>query len=128
MNDVTAMDLLPYTAPAPGGKGANSSYRLCSSGTRCGMHFLRSGPSFAQRTRKHGTSCARCTKTPSLGFPRSVRGRRGSREASRLRRNGFLRSTGIRGDVRMQLLRGGIAFEDRPRSHAAVSGGVFVGF
>jgi hypothetical protein len=44
------------------------------------------------------------------------------------RPNGFLRSAGIRGDVRVQLLRGGIAFEDRQRPHAAISGGVFVGF
>jgi hypothetical protein len=44
------------------------------------------------------------------------------------RPNGFLRSAGLKGDVRMQLLRGGIAFEDRARPHAAMSGGVFVGF
>jgi len=44
------------------------------------------------------------------------------------RTNGFVRSAGLRGDARVQLLRGGIAFEDRPRPHAAISGSVFVGF
>jgi hypothetical protein len=44
------------------------------------------------------------------------------------RTSGFLRSAGLRGDARVQLLRGGIAFEDRARPHAAISGSVFVGF
>ncbi len=44
------------------------------------------------------------------------------------RTDGLVRSAGIRGDARVQLLRGGIAFEDRPRPHAAISGGLFVGF
>lgn len=44
------------------------------------------------------------------------------------RTSGFVRSTGLRGDARLQVLRGGISFEDRPRPHAAISGGVFLGF
>jgi hypothetical protein len=44
------------------------------------------------------------------------------------RGSGFVRSAGLRGDARVQLLRGGISFEERPRPHAAISGGVFVGF
>jgi hypothetical protein len=44
------------------------------------------------------------------------------------RTSGFVRSTGLRGDVRVELVRGGISFEERPRPHAAISGGVFVGF
>lgn len=41
---------------------------------------------------------------------------------------GFVRSTGLRGDARLQVLRGGISVRDRPRSHVAISGSVFVGF
>jgi len=44
------------------------------------------------------------------------------------RPRGFLKSSGVRGDVRLQLLRGGIAFDEGPRPHAAISGSVFVGF
>lgn len=44
------------------------------------------------------------------------------------RTSGFVRSTGLRGDARVELVRGGISFEERPRPHAAVSGGLFVGF
>jgi hypothetical protein len=44
------------------------------------------------------------------------------------RTTGRLRSTGVRGDARLQVLRGGISLRDRPRSQAAISGSVFVAF
>ncbi|MBI3047345.1 MAG: hypothetical protein HYY76_03450 [Acidobacteria bacterium] len=44
------------------------------------------------------------------------------------RPGGFLRSAGLRGDVRAQVARGGITFEDRPRPHVAISGSLFFGF
>ena len=44
------------------------------------------------------------------------------------RPGGFMRSAGLRGDVRLQLVRGGIALADGPRPHVAVSGSLFVGF
>jgi hypothetical protein len=39
-----------------------------------------------------------------------------------------VRSAGFKAEARLELLRGGIAFEDHPRRHAAISGSVFVGF
>jgi len=45
-----------------------------------------------------------------------------------VRPEGFVRSMGLRADALVEVLRGGIAFEDRPRSHAAISGGLYVGF
>jgi opacity protein-like surface antigen len=44
------------------------------------------------------------------------------------RRGGPVRSAGFRADARLQLLRGGIAFQERPRPQTAISGSVFVGF
>lgn len=44
------------------------------------------------------------------------------------RATGVVRSAGLRGDARVLLVRGGISFDDRPRPHVAISGGVFVGF
>ena len=44
------------------------------------------------------------------------------------RPNGVVRSAGVRGDVRVELFRGGISFDDNPRPHVAVSGSLFVGF
>lgn len=44
------------------------------------------------------------------------------------RATGVVRSAGLRGDARVLVVRGGISFDDRPRPHAAVSGGLFVGF
>jgi hypothetical protein len=41
---------------------------------------------------------------------------------------GLLRSAGLKGDARLQLLSGGIAFEEGPRPHVAISGSLFVGF
>ena len=46
----------------------------------------------------------------------------------RARNRGVIRATGLRADVRMNVLRGGISFEENPRPQLAVSGGVFVGF
>ncbi len=40
---------------------------------------------------------------------------------------GFVRTAGLRGDVRGYVLRRGIAVDDRARPHMAVSGSVFVG-
>jgi len=40
---------------------------------------------------------------------------------------GFVRTAGLRGDVRGYVLRGGIAVDDRPRPHVAISGGLFIG-
>lgn len=47
---------------------------------------------------------------------------------TRTGRRGLVRSAGLRGDARLQLLSGGIAFEEGPRPHAAISGSLFVGF
>jgi hypothetical protein len=44
------------------------------------------------------------------------------------RTGGLLRSAGLKGDARLQLLSGGITFEEGPRSHVAISGSLFVGF
>jgi len=44
------------------------------------------------------------------------------------RNAGTVRSAGLRADARAYFLRGGISFDDRPRSHVAISGSVFVGF
>jgi hypothetical protein len=44
------------------------------------------------------------------------------------RKAGTLRSAGLRADAKAYFLRGGISFDDRPRSHVAISGSVFVGF
>lgn len=44
------------------------------------------------------------------------------------RDSGVVRAVGLRGDARAYLMRGGVAFEDGPRPHVAVSGAVFVGF
>jgi hypothetical protein len=44
------------------------------------------------------------------------------------RASGVVRTAGIRGDARAYFLRAGVAFEDRPRPHMAISGSVFVGF
>ena len=45
-----------------------------------------------------------------------------------VRDHGLIRAAGLRADVRMNLLRGGISFGESPRPQLAVSGGVFVGF
>lgn len=44
------------------------------------------------------------------------------------RDRGFISAAGVRADARLYLMSGGIAFEDRPRPHAAISGSVFVTF
>jgi hypothetical protein len=44
------------------------------------------------------------------------------------RKAGAVRSAGLRADARAYFLRGGISFDNRPRSHVAISGSVFVGF
>lgn len=44
------------------------------------------------------------------------------------RARGFVRAAGLRADARVYLMRGGVAFDDRPRPHAAISGGVCIGF
>jgi hypothetical protein len=44
------------------------------------------------------------------------------------RGRGFLSGAGIRADARLYLMSGGIAFEDRPRPHVAISGSIFVTF
>jgi len=44
------------------------------------------------------------------------------------RRTGRVRTAGVRGDARAYLMRGGVSFDDHPRSHVAISGSVFVGF
>ena len=44
------------------------------------------------------------------------------------RNAGTVRSAGLRADAGAYFLRGGISFDDRPRSHVAISGSVFVGF
>jgi hypothetical protein len=52
----------------------------------------------------------------------------GARYALLTRASGFVRSLGLRGDVRAYVLRGGVSIEDRPRPHVAISGSAFVGF
>lgn len=44
------------------------------------------------------------------------------------RQRGFVNGAGFRMDARLYLMSGGIAFEDGPRPHGAVSGSVFVSF
>lgn len=44
------------------------------------------------------------------------------------RDRGFARGAGARADARLYLLRGGIALDDGPRSHGAISGSFFVTF
>jgi hypothetical protein len=44
------------------------------------------------------------------------------------RDQGFISGAGLRVDVRLYLMSGGIAFEDHPRPHGAVSGSVFLTF
>ena len=44
------------------------------------------------------------------------------------RKAGTVRSAGLRADANAYFLRGGISFDDRPRSHVTISGSVFVGF
>ena len=44
------------------------------------------------------------------------------------RSQGFVRAAGLRADVRAVMLRGGVALDNRPRPHAAISGGAFIGF
>ena len=44
------------------------------------------------------------------------------------RDRGRVRTAGVRADARMYFLAKGVAFEDGPRPHAAISGSVFVGF
>jgi hypothetical protein len=41
---------------------------------------------------------------------------------------GTVRSAGLRADAGVYFLRGGISFDDGPRSHVAISGSAFVGF
>jgi hypothetical protein len=44
------------------------------------------------------------------------------------RDQGFINGAGLRMDARLYLMSGGIAFEDDPRPHSAVSGSVFLTF
>jgi len=44
------------------------------------------------------------------------------------RDRGFISGAGIRMDARLYLMSGGIAFDDGPGPHGAVSGSVFVSF
>jgi hypothetical protein len=44
------------------------------------------------------------------------------------RASGLLKAAGVRGDARVYLFSGGIAFGDRPRPHVGVSGSFFVVF
>jgi hypothetical protein len=44
------------------------------------------------------------------------------------RDQGVISAAGLRADARVYLMSGGIAFEDRPRPHVAISGSVFVTF
>jgi hypothetical protein len=44
------------------------------------------------------------------------------------RARGLLNGAGVRVDARLYLMSGGVAFENRPRPHGAVSGSVFVAF
>jgi hypothetical protein len=52
----------------------------------------------------------------------------GARYPLTTRARGFLRSMGVRGDVRLNLLMDGIALEDGPRPRPAVSGSLYVVF
>lgn len=45
-----------------------------------------------------------------------------------IRRQGLIRGAGVRADAHLYLMSGGIAFEDHPRPHGAVSGSVFLAF
>jgi hypothetical protein len=44
------------------------------------------------------------------------------------RDQGFISGAGLRVDARLYLMSGGIAFDDRPRPHGAVSGSIFLAF
>ena len=44
------------------------------------------------------------------------------------RERGLVNGAGVRVDARLYLMSGGIAFEDRPRPHGAISGSVFLAF
>jgi hypothetical protein len=44
------------------------------------------------------------------------------------RDQGFIRAFGLRADGRVYLMASGISFSDRPRSHGAFSGGLFISF
>lgn len=44
------------------------------------------------------------------------------------RSRGAIRATGLRGDARLHVMRGGIALEEGPRPHVAFSGSMFVAF
>jgi hypothetical protein len=44
------------------------------------------------------------------------------------RDQGFISGAGLRVDARLYLMSGGIAFEDRPRPHGAISGSIFLAF
>jgi hypothetical protein len=52
----------------------------------------------------------------------------GARHTLFLRRQGALKSAGLRGDVRLNVLTGGIELGDGTRTHVSASGGFFVGF
>jgi hypothetical protein len=52
----------------------------------------------------------------------------GARRMLMSRARGFLRGLGVRGDVRWNILSGGITVEDKTRNHISVSGSVFVVF
>jgi hypothetical protein len=44
------------------------------------------------------------------------------------RNAGLVRGAGLRADARMLFMAGGISFDDGPRTHAAISGSVFLTF
>jgi hypothetical protein len=44
------------------------------------------------------------------------------------RDRGFIRSAGLRADLRLYIMAGGVSFDDRPRPRGAASGSVFVAF
>jgi hypothetical protein len=52
----------------------------------------------------------------------------GARRTFVARTSGFLRGFGARGDVRLNILSGGITVEDKSRSHLSVNGSLFVVF
>ena len=52
----------------------------------------------------------------------------GVKHALFARQQGFLKGAGVRGDVRLNILTGGIELEEKPRLHVAALGGVFVTF
>ena len=52
----------------------------------------------------------------------------GARHALFLRRQGVLKSAGLRGDVRVNVVTGGIELGDATRTHVSASGGFFVAF